>query len=539
MLYARRRELHGRIGQYLERRHADDLDDYYGLLAHHYRLSDRRDKAVEYLLKAGHAARDVYANEEAMQYYGWALDALGGDSADPQIWETRDALGDVYATIGRYDDALAQHAAILASSNPPPDVIRRAYRKRGSVLEKQGQYDAALAELEQAMAIVRSGARDLSPLAIPLISADIALVRQRRGEYDLAIAACEEGLHNLLPNSRARDDELIEARLRSTLGGIYGMRGDYPRAQEHFERSLRARAAIDDLPGMIISHNNLGYLWQLQSEYERALADYRVAEELARKINLRYMLVFAAGNAAYALISLGAYADAEARCLEALAISREINAQDYIAQTHNTLGIVYYHQGEYARAHAAYQQALELNRAIGSAYQEANALMHIALALSAQERFAEARAAAGQALERAEALHAQRLKVEALNALAEAALGNDEVAAATAYTEEATALSDEIGSKYDGGVARRLRGQSAAARGTPFAADFVASVALFEAIKDRFELARTWAAYGKALVEHGDKIAARAYLKQAQDTFVTIGANGELQRLALTVERSM
>src|SRR5262249_2471004 len=33
MLYARRRELHGRIGDYLERRYGGDLDDYYGLLA--------------------------------------------------------------------------------------------------------------------------------------------------------------------------------------------------------------------------------------------------------------------------------------------------------------------------------------------------------------------------------------------------------------------------------------------------------------------------------------------------------------------------
>ncbi len=159
MLYARRRELHGRIGEHLERRHAGDLDDYYGLLAHHYRHSDRRDKAIEYLLKAGHAARDVYANEEAMQYYRWVLDALAGDEADARAWEARDALGDVLATIGLYDEALAQHAAILAAPQLVPDTARRAYSKRGSVLEKQGHYAAALDELDQAMAIVRSGAQ--------------------------------------------------------------------------------------------------------------------------------------------------------------------------------------------------------------------------------------------------------------------------------------------------------------------------------------------------------------------------------------------
>ena len=215
MLYARRRELHGRIGDYLERRYAGDLDDYYGLLAHHYRLSDRRDKAAEYLLKAGHAARAVYANDEAIQYYGWALDALAGDESDPRVWAARDALGDVYATIGRYDEALAQHSAIIDAPLVTADIARRAHRKRGSVLEKQGQYAAALEELDRAMTIARSGVAGIAPLAISLISADIGLVRQRRGEYDLAIEACEEGLAAIEDDPNSFDDELIEARLHS------------------------------------------------------------------------------------------------------------------------------------------------------------------------------------------------------------------------------------------------------------------------------------------------------------------------------------
>lgn len=539
LLYARRRELHGRIGDYIERSHAHDLDDYYGLLAHHYRHSDRLDKAITYLLKAGHAARDVYANEEAMQYYRWALELLEPAVEDTRVWEARDALGDVLATVGRYDEALAQHAAILAASQVTPDVKCRAYRKRGSVLEKQGQYVAALEELEQAMAIVRSGAPDLSPLALPLICADIALVRKRRGEYDLAIQACEEGLQAVRRDPRSRDDELIEARLHSELGGIFGMRGDYPRAQMHFERSLRARESIDDLPGIIFSHNNLGYLWQLQSEYERALEHYRVAEELARKINLRYTLVFAANNAAYALISLGAYAEARKRCDEALVLSKDMKDQQNIAQIHNTLGVIAYHQGDYEQALEDYHQALEINRQLGSAYQEANTLMNMAVSLNAMGAFDDAIAHATYALERAEALHATRLKAEAMNALAEALLAKGDCDAALQYAQQAVELSTEIGSRYDQGIARRLLGQVLAAQGAPFDAEFQASLALLEGIKDSFELARTWAAYGKALASIGNESLAQTYLKSAQDTFVLIGAGGELQQLASHVERSV
>jgi len=539
MLYARRRELHGRIGNYLERRYAADLDDYYGLLAHHYRLSDRRDKAAEYLLKAGHAARDVYANDEAIQYYGWALDALAGDDGDPGAWEARDALGDVYATIGRYDEALAQHSAIINAPGVTADSARKAHRKRGNVLEKQGQYAAALEELDRAMAIARSGVAGLAPLAISLISADIGLVHKRRGEYDLAIVACEEGLQAIKDDPSSSDDEKIEARLHSELGGIYGYRGDYPRAREHFEHSLRLRAEVDDLPGMTASHNNLGYLWQLQSEYERAIEHYQVAEELARKINLRYALIFAALNTAYALISLNRYAEAEARCRATLALAQEMNDRQNIAQIHNTLGFVYYHQGNYSGSLAAYHQALQINQSLGSAHQEANTLMNMALTLSASGQYQEATNAARQALQRAEALQAQRLKAEALNALTEAALGASDHETATASASDAAALSHEIGSTYDEGIARRLLGQLAALRGEPYDIHFAESIALFEVSKNHFELARTWAAYGTILRADRNQTAGLAYLKQAHNTFLAIGANGELQRLPPDVERSV
>jgi class 3 adenylate cyclase/tetratricopeptide (TPR) repeat protein len=539
MLYARRRELHGRIGEYLERRYAGDLDDYYGLLAHHYRLSDRRDKAAEYLLKAGHAARAVYANDEAIQYYGWALDALAGDEGDPRGWEARDALGDVFATIGRYDDALVHHTAILQAPRAAADAAQRAYRKRGNIFEKQGKYAEALGELDRAMAIARSAAEGIAPLAVALICADIGLVRQRRGEYDMAIAACEQGLAAIADDPASFDDEQIEARLHSTLGAIRGMRGEYERAREHFEHSLKLRTAIDDLPGMVASHNNLGYLWQLQSAYEQAIGHYRVAEDLAKKINLRYAVVFAAGNAASALTSLGDYAGAEARAAEALAIAREINAQQSIAQSRELLGLIAYHQGDYDRALAELDEALRLNRALGSAYQEANTLMHIARALNAQGRYADAGQEARRALDQAEAIRGQVLRAESLNALAESAIGLGDYDAAAAYAEAGAALAHEVGNQRETGVARRLLGLAAAVRGRPFAPDFEESAALLAAIKDRFELGRTWAAYGQALRAAGNHTGGDAYLKQAQATFMSIGANGELQHLASIAERSV
>jgi adenylate cyclase len=538
ILFARRRELHRRIGEYLERRYGSDLDDYYGLLAHHYRLSDRPDKAVDYLLKAGHAARVNYANEEAIQSYRWALEALNGDDARPESWEARDALAEVFEGLGRYEEALAQHALIIQSPGVSADIARRAHRKRGFVHEKQGLYAMALEEIDRAMTIATSGVAGISPLALPRTYADLALVRQRLGEYDAAIAACEAGLASVRLHERTRWDDLIEADLHSILGGIFGMRGDYARCQYHFERCLAARSAAEDLAGVCAVQSNLGYLWQLQSQYERAIEYYQIAEATAQKIELPYVLTTVRVNAADALLKLGRLREAEQHGMSALQLASQLNAQHMTAQIHNTLGIVWFYQGRYDAALESYLEAQHIHRSLGSVYEEGDALINISLVHNALGAYQPAYQAAQQALERAEAIQSQRLKAEALIAHGEAARLVGNWAEATHAAAAALTLAEQLGSSYDQAIALRLLGQSAAHTQQPFAEAFEQSITLLNTIKHSIGLAQTWAAYGHALRNSGNKVPGDTYLEQAQIAFSTLGAHGELARLVRSLERS-
>jgi tetratricopeptide (TPR) repeat protein len=77
LLLQQRRELHGRVGAVLEELHASRLEEHVDALAHHYQLSDRPDKAVEYLEKAGDKAARYFSLREARSYYGQAVELLG------------------------------------------------------------------------------------------------------------------------------------------------------------------------------------------------------------------------------------------------------------------------------------------------------------------------------------------------------------------------------------------------------------------------------------------------------------------------------
>jgi len=246
---------------------------------------------------------------------------------------------------------------------------------------------------------------------------------------------------------------------------------------------------------------------------------------------LQYAIVYALGNIAYSLTILGQYADAEACCEEALELSRRLHAQLTTAQLLNTLGIIHYRRGDYAQAQQVYEEALNLHRSLGSTDQEANALVHLAQTYVAQGNHARAAELARHALATAEALQAPSLQIEALNALAEAMIGYGDLESAAACADQAVELSRSLGADDLMAIALRLRGQATVARGYSWQEDFIGSAALCDAVRDRFELARTWRAHGAALLQTGSLDEGIAYLKRAYDTFSLSGADGEVRRM--------
>ena len=76
LLQERRRILHIRIVEGIERLYPDRLSEHIELLAHHASRGELWEKAVEYLHQAGKKAAARSANQEAVAYFRQALDAL-------------------------------------------------------------------------------------------------------------------------------------------------------------------------------------------------------------------------------------------------------------------------------------------------------------------------------------------------------------------------------------------------------------------------------------------------------------------------------
>ena len=81
LLLKRRKEIHEKIGQAIEKLYSDRLEEFYEMLAYHYSRSQNSEKAYQYLKLAGNKAARGYANWEAFHFYREALNVLSHEPA--------------------------------------------------------------------------------------------------------------------------------------------------------------------------------------------------------------------------------------------------------------------------------------------------------------------------------------------------------------------------------------------------------------------------------------------------------------------------
>ena len=74
--YRRRRELHGRVAEVIERTHGDRPEEAAEILALHFHRAERWPDAWRFSVEAGRRAEEKYANVEAAQFFEQAIEIV-------------------------------------------------------------------------------------------------------------------------------------------------------------------------------------------------------------------------------------------------------------------------------------------------------------------------------------------------------------------------------------------------------------------------------------------------------------------------------
>jgi DNA-binding SARP family transcriptional activator len=244
----RRANLHTHAGDAIEAAYAnrpDELSRQTEALAYHYDLSDRRDRALSYLIQAGENAAGIYAFEVAIDYFERALslmDNLG--EANPALrWRLLESLG-------------WWHGSILADTPKAVACFEQALTLLPTQEWKPASHDIVRLHCGAAVALITAGNME----------------------------AAEEHLQTALPQIDEKTDAPEYADLLYNLAQLHWHRNEYHQAMETAQRSLVIAERLDKPDAiarafemLALACHSLGE-WQEGMAYEQQRAELTGAE---------------------------------------------------------------------------------------------------------------------------------------------------------------------------------------------------------------------------------------------------------------------
>ena len=320
----RRRELHRRVGEALERLFADRAEEIAALLGQHfYEALDVR--AVRYETVAGDQAYRLYANAEAAAHYARALE--------------------------RVDPATA-----------PTETLQHLYLRRGRALELTGRQGEALAAYEalEATALERKDRR----LELDSLIARATLRSYLNPIFDAD--AVEQYCARAETIATQLGDRAAEARIlwsRLLLGSM-GAR-DPVESLGFGERSLAIARELGLREQIAFTQHDMYHLRMLTGDLGGGLRMLEETRPLWRELANKPMLADNLASSALVAFLGGRYDDAVAFADEAFAISTAIGNVWNQSYSRSFTGHIFFERGEPARAIEELEAALQRAREVG------------------------------------------------------------------------------------------------------------------------------------------------------------------------------
>ena len=464
-----------------------------------------------YALKAAEKARQVFAHNEAIEYYRRALDTIK-EKSGPEIAQRSyllERVGDCCEVSGRHEEAahtflsaLRQWHRLTHRDTTPPAIpshlddglplkVREAmlYHKIGVSYERNSEYDSSLHWLELAMQALPSR----QPLETAKINITKSLALFRKGRYEEAIQWGRVGL----AISQRTSDRRNLAYAYNILANSYHEMGNFKKAIRNRHSAVRLYDELGDLPGQADVNNNLGACYQYLGDLDKSLHHFKVSLNIDERI----------GNLVNAAIG------------------------------HNNIGEVLLMQGHVEEAISHLQKVIETYEKTGDPLAATGlALVNLSRAYQRQQDYQRAYESLKRGVRLLRRAGARGLLTEANLQRAELNLETDDIESALRTCQRALKETRELGMKLFEARGLRIHGCIAMNRGqyARAEANLRQSIDLTKQISADYEkgvallcLAKLYGSHRRA---KNSRQRYRLALKQALLIFQRIGAHGELSQ---------
>ncbi|MFC1897249.1 adenylate/guanylate cyclase domain-containing protein [Chloroflexota bacterium] len=377
LLFARRRQLHHQVASYLEEVHREQIEPLYEVLVYHYRRSTDSYKTRFYSQKAAEKVRQIFAHEEAIEYYRCGLNSLQGK--DNLLAKERsyfmEGIGDCYEASGQHAEAAHTFSQALRQwikasrqsdisnipfidfdDSKPPKIRRSVLQHKIAVsYERNSEYDIALKHIESALHNLPS--RQPLQLAKTVVTKCLALFR--KGLYEEAIYWGHLGLSL----SRRTGDKYNLAYAHNILASSYLDKGSIRKAIKYRQSAIRLYEELGDVSGQAEANNNLGACYQSLGDQDKALHHFQLSLTLCERIGNYSNTAIAHNNVGEVFLTLGK-------------LDESIDHLNKVVETYDTKGDplapcglalvnlsrAYQHKGDYGSASDYLEKGIRLLR---------------------------------------------------------------------------------------------------------------------------------------------------------------------------------
>jgi len=316
LLHERRRALHTRIVEAIERLHPDRLAEHAERLAHHAVRGEEWEKAVRYLRQAGSRAAGRAANREAVTYFEHALTALACLPPDRRLAEAgvdirldlRSSLGQL-GQHGRIAEYLAEAERLATAIGDQPR-LGRVHALVSDCFRLLGDQKSAIEVGQQALDIAQMlGDRPLEVTA----NTFLGMAHQARGAYGEAIGLFNRNVAVLVGSvGRARFEVMEDPSVhsRTWLAACWAEVGDFARGEPAGQEAVRIAEGSGRPLNLVCACAGLGRLLLRKGSYSEAVGVLDRGYELSCRFSLDVWTLVLASALALAYARVGRTADA-------------------------------------------------------------------------------------------------------------------------------------------------------------------------------------------------------------------------------------
>jgi class 3 adenylate cyclase len=506
MPFSRRRVLHGRVARHLE---AVQSPPDHGLLVHHYRIAGESEQTRLHAVRAAEASVAVYANHEAVDYLAVALETATGRTPSDACRRSRfeELMGDSLAALSRQEEAITCFVRSRRRWTSPavrraaPDALRDlapiadAGEREGLLCWKIAvSTERGLAAYRRALRWLDRGAASLPPQGGRGVSARIlitkGLVLSRLGRYRQAVEVGEEG-RDL---ARREGDAALQAYASTLLGNAFYGLGLPERAHDCDARALELYGQAGDLAGQALSHCNLAASYSLRGDLRRAMEHSEASLALYARIGNVGGVAFQHQNIGGSLLQAGDLDGAREHLEEAIRLRGHQGVNEQVVG----FSLILLSQARlWAGDLEASERAIIEARAILEKLDAQGSLLDAGIVEAelrlAQGRLEQAEATCREVVSQARSMSAEMLEAEGLSMLGRVRLAQGDPAEATACLETSIELAEKDGSDYERakGLAVLAEAQSACvADGAICVGTLDEAIALFEKMGAKYDLGK-------------------------------------------------